>query len=72
MFYVHTRCIVNKISELQKYVFELNPDITFITELWDNNTILVEELTLQGYTSCIRVRWERGVYLRKKHTFTLQ
>ena len=38
------------------YVYELNPDIIFITEAWTNNTILVGELTLQGCTSYRRDR----------------
>ena len=44
-------------SELQLiYVYELNPDIIFITESWTNNNMLVGELTQQGYTPYRRDR----------------
>ena len=41
--------IVNKMSELEEYVFEYNPDVTIISKSWAHDSISDVELNLNGF-----------------------
>ena len=50
-FMVNARSVVNKIDDLESYVYEENPDVVMITESWANDKICDAELALSGYTT---------------------
>ena len=49
LFFAYARSIVNKMSELGEYVFEYNPDVIMISELWAHDSISDVELILNGF-----------------------
>src|SRR5882757_292135 len=48
-FYVNARNLVYKMSELELYVYEENPDIIGITESWAIEDLQNSELNIDGY-----------------------
>ena len=49
VFSVNARSLVNKMSEIECYAHEVDPDITCITESWATADIANSELALDGY-----------------------
>ena len=49
IFLANARSIVNKMSELEEYVFEYYPDVIMISESWAHDSISDVELNLKGF-----------------------
>ena len=57
---LNARSIINKKSELNIMVDDINPHIIGITESWANNDITDSELGLEGYVMFRKDRMGKG------------
>ena len=49
MLYVHARSVMNIIDDLSEFMYENDPDVVFVTELWRNSDILDSQLCMTGH-----------------------
>ena len=56
---MNARSIVNKVPELEAYVYETSPDIILITEAWTRDGVSNAEISLKGYNVIRKDRKDR-------------
>ena len=56
---INARSIVNKVPELEAYVYEMSPDVILITESWTRDDVGDAEIALKGYNIIRKDRRDR-------------